>query len=330
MYDKLLQFLYDRDVRSVTKEDIMKWDQNAVARLYRLYEGDKTTNSGAMIVDVVTFDNEYQSFCLKYPRWKSCRLNIFESFMNQIGLNDKAALKPILFWEAYEHIKDLKVIRRQMSGLCFIHAPVVLQHYLCSIGSDGLVNNEMLDIEKVSSKFYKGDALYDYIIRNEGGSSLNVLRDIIAPENRISKISIPNKSMLANLYSQTCQTVTQLLQIKPALVSGFVVDDNFQTSNSVSFRGTVNHRSIKGLHAMVLIGARIDPVDGEYWFLLQNWWKDRFFIEVTGEYLASSECSLNFVENTITSISETLPLTHSSYAETSIDACETVHEIAAD
>jgi len=106
------------------------------------------------------------------------------------------------------------------------------------------------------------------------------------------------------------------------------VDELFKTSADVSFSGEVDQSSKQGLHAMVLIGARIDPIDGEYWFLLQNWWRDRFFIEVTGDYLASSECSLHFVQNTITEIPETLPLIlYSSYAETATDACETVHEM---
>jgi hypothetical protein len=110
-------------------------------------------------------------------------------------------------------------------------------------------------------------------------------------------------------------------------VSEFVVDEFFYTSNEVFFSGKFNHTNKKELHAMVLIGARIDPIDGEYWFLLQNWWLDRFFIEVTREYLASSECSIHFVENIISDIPATLPLISSSYAETNTDACETVHEM---
>ena len=57
----------------------------------------------------------------------------------------------------------------------------------------------------------------------------------------------------------------------------------------------------EGLHAMLLIGTRKTD-DDEYFFLLQNWWEGRFFVEVSADYLYSSEATISFVEEDITEI----------------------------
>jgi hypothetical protein len=61
---------------------------------------------------------------------------MLDKLMIRMGLRK---CQPILFWQMYDNIQNLKVIRRQTSGLCFMHAPAVLQHYLCSIESSGAV-----------------------------------------------------------------------------------------------------------------------------------------------------------------------------------------------
>lgn len=84
-----------------------------------------------------------------------------------------------------------------------------------------------------------------------------------------------------------------------------------------------------GMHAMLLIGGRI-AADGSFYFLMQNWWENRFFIEVSADYLYSSESTISFIEEDIQNIPVAFVCTNSPYLETTIDACERLDEIIAD
>lgn len=71
---------------------------------------------------------------------------------------------------------------------------------------------------------------------------------------------------------------------------------------------------------MLLIGLRKDSNTGKYWFLLQNWWKGRFFIEVEGDYFADSYASIVFVseenKDNFLLLSPTIPTINNAYAWT--------------
>lgn len=54
------------------------------------------------------------------------------------------------------------------------------------------------------------------------------------------------------------------------------------------------------MHSMVLIGARKSSL-GEYFFLLQNWWEGKYFIEVSGEYMHRCSAITTFAEEDIIS-----------------------------
>jgi hypothetical protein len=76
---------------------------------------------------------------------------------------------------------------------------------------------------------------------------------------------------------------------RPALVSNFQVDSKFE-KGGVSFAGQIDYQSNPESHAMLLIG-HLTKTDGD-WFLLQNWWHKRFFIEVSSTYLASAGATI--------------------------------------
>lgn len=72
---------------------------------------------------------------------------------------------------------------------------------------------------------------------------------------------------------------------------------------------------------MVLIGFRKDA-DRNY-FLLQNWWKNKQFIEVDSEYLHSCEAIVHFVTTAQDKIPEDFNANDGHFFETqSIDKCE--------
>lgn len=88
----------------------------------------------------------------------------------------------------------------------------------------------------------------------------------------------------------------------PGLVTQFKVDQNFATHNSFGIDNTSERHdrstALPGSHCMVLIGMRKTLVDGvaEYHYLLQNSWKDNYFIECSAAYAESCDAIVEFVQ----------------------------------
>jgi hypothetical protein len=115
-------------------------------------------------------------------------------------------------------------------------------------------------------------------------------------------------------FTNICSTILEELRQYPALVSNFKVSQDF-LDGGVSFTGPNNLvKNSVGFHAMLLIGGRVK--DGKYFFLLQNWWENRSFIEVSAEYMQSAEPTISFVEQEIIEIPSNIKCTDSPYAET--------------
>jgi hypothetical protein len=68
-------------------------------------------------------------------------------------------------------------------------------------------------------------------------------------------------------------------------------------------------------------------VNGEYFFLLQNWWSKRFFIEVSAEYLASTRAIIVFVNDEVVAIPANFNCINAPCAETCCDTAEKLNEL---
>ena len=146
-------------------------------------------------------------------------------------------------------------------------------------------------------------------------------------EDDRDSIRIPDKNKYASHYAQVCEEILQNVSLKPALVSTFKVYDDFLESKEVSFSGKPKTNTKRPqMHSMVLIGAR-KSATGEYFFLLQNWWEGRYFIEFSGEYMSHCDPKITFVTKAITRKLElSTYVCDALYAETSADAAETCYE----
>ena len=67
--------------------------------------------------------------------------------------------------------------------------------------------------------------------------------------------------------------ISNLKEFGPALVSGFMVTENFLEAKIHEHLGQDNKSTEVGLHAMVLVDRRKES--GQDRFLLQSWWSDR-------------------------------------------------------
>jgi hypothetical protein len=307
-YEKEVEFLRKH---SIDNENLQCWNKEQLLRLERLMSGDKiyddiTTFEDDDSVDFtkaeVTFQSEFENFCMEHVSW-----------------NDPSV---VLFWKEYQTIIDLMVIRRQKSGLCCMHAPVLLQHYLVSIAAGSPKAAFMIDIARYIDKYRKHDTLLQYLKDDRCGNSEDFLREIFA-SSTFKKKSYNMDTLNDSLDEFLCK-----LKIYPALVSRFYVDENFinpVSGTSFLSASQFNYDKRKGRHAMVLIGYRRHK--NELIFLLQNWWKGRFFIEVSQSYLTACEATITFVESDMIKIPDYFPVVRSIYAETSADCGETYDEI---
>lgn len=135
-----------------------------------------------------------------------------------------------------------------------------------------------------------------FTIHEVGGFALLTLMDFynLGPVDCRS-FSIPHPD---ENPTDACERILGRVKSQPALVSGFRVFKAFQMSDEVSFVGSPD-KKFEGHYAMVLFGVRRTAA-GEYFFLLQNWWKDRHFIEVSAEYMHYCGAIITFGSKAIT------------------------------
>jgi hypothetical protein len=302
--------------RSVDKVEgippYQQWSDKAKARTRVVLNGDTTpaeptkTDDDTVYesVNEVTFQKEFESFCERCPQWSA----------------DDVAL----FWKTYEHITDLLVIRCQRTGLCFMHAPVTLQHYLVCICKGKKSDTGIIDIASYINKYWKSDKLADYLFRNRGGDSYRFFLEINhhVPDLRMKL----DRFHMPNVDQKFWESMMVELQSRPVLLSNFTVRDSFQSSVAVSFNTFNRDEKEVGQHAMLIVGGR--KSEDEYYFLLQNWWSGRYFIEVSSTYLQETDSVLTFVRADIESIPEDLPTTRATYAETTADCSEKLDEMS--
>lgn len=202
------------------------------------------------------------------------------------------------------------VQRYQSSGLCYLHAPVTLQHYLVAMGTETPeVPVPMVDLTNWL-RMENAKTLYDHIFHDGGGSSLKSLKRLLTPESKIRFFEFHSKRV----------DQAFLEEWGPMLVSNFMVRPEFQDRKRFQYLGPPNYsQNVKGGHAMVLIGTREDE-QGHTRYLLQNWWAGKQFVEVDHLYLEGSDAFGVFTKTQQVCIPAQNPTTLSFFAETDIDS----------
>ena len=132
------------------------------------------------------------------------------------------------------------VERVQLSGLCYMHAPIILQHYLVAMHSQTAV--PMLDMAVYLKVHMAAEALEDRIWRDKGGDSKMFLKRILVQHSPPILLSRTGEAELESY----------LKSFGPGLISGFDVELAFDSDDwqHVGSRTTAS----KGHHAMVLVG----------------------------------------------------------------------------
>ena len=198
--------------------------------------------------------------------------------------------------------------RVQLSRLCFMHAPVVLQHYLVAMQTDNRVPS--LDIARYMRRYRSSKDLHDHIMADGVGFSRDFAEAILVPDSELMLI-VPKDAHIPRL----------LEKYGPALLSNFLVDEDFRDADAHQHLGERDEASkIVGRHAMLVVGHRQEG--GSTRLLVQNWWRHKPFIEVDTAYLASTESQLYFALTPQPTIPEQFPTSDASHVEVEIDFSE--------
>jgi hypothetical protein len=210
---------------------------------------------------------------------------------------------PALFKKPHVYVERIQL----NDGLCYMHAPVVLQHYLVAMNSSNPI--PMLDMSEYMRQYLPTNALERYIWKYEGGDSREFLLEILHSANETRFISCSGELDLPHylhLYG-------------PGLIQGFKVDETFN-SNIWQHLGDTRIINFQGRHAMVLVGYRMEH--GQPRYLIQNWWMKKPFVEVDAEYLVSCGAVIHFVKTTQTQMSQQFTTNMHDHVECELDAPE--------
>lgn len=210
--------------------------------------------------------------------------------------------------------------RYQKSGLCYMHGPAMVQHYsLSHYGSPE--KPVMIDLLSYVQNHFTTKQLENHIFSDEGGDSHLFLKSILEAGSQLkSFFSLPPYEEFVDCFEK----------FGPCLVSQFKVHPCF-------YEGTQRHFHdqptgiLLGLHAMVVVGHRKDEA-GKSFFLLQNWWKLKQFVECGAEYLMAVQPQYHFVETAQTGIPKSFASSYGAFYELeAIDKAEGhVHEMDLD
>jgi len=218
------------------------------------------------------FTSLFDAFVQTYPEWSS-------------------AMTSFVFHRDHESTKNKQHVLKERiipSGLCYMHASTILQHYLVSMHPQ-VEHAPTLDIPSYLRKHMSSRSLYKHIWDDEGDSSLDFLLSILHENVSHRDVITYHPQYLIKSQADIC---SNLMQHGPALVSNFKVYDSFTSANKQHLG--IPQGDYLGNHSMVLIGSRTD-VNGCYRFLLQNWWANKPYVEVDFMYLVNCSAEIHFI-----------------------------------
>lgn len=330
--DKLcMLFLENHAITLTQDEDIKSFYFGLKPKMrnivWRMTNGDKTSTA-------VTFQGEFE----KFPRYNTWKLGLTTSQLGEKRSYNEITHKVWLFWANHTHLSNLLIIRRQTAGICYMHGPVTLQHYVITLTTNG-EKSQMMDIGRYEADQLSGDALRYFLVDKKGGSSLEFLMKICnLGVGDLEDYSAPHPTR--KTFEIKMQEIIDLLSKgNPALVSCFLIYDDFYNNKFNILCGKPEGKLHKSSHTLVLIGIRKEIVtnaygeeQSQYFYLLQNWWQEQYFVEVDAEYMFYCRPSITFIVKDLTEyaydknqLNDISPyIDFSPYAETCIEMEEEV------
>ena len=260
-------------------------------------KGDKTSMD-------ITFQEEFT----KFPRYSIWNEGLVSASVGQKRVSNQITHKVWLFWANYTHLNNLLLIRRQTFGLCYMHAPVTLQHYLVTMATNG-EKSKMMDIGRYEADRLYGESLRIFLTDVIKGNSKKILEKIcqLNDIDDIDSYEAPDPSK-KRFESRMQELIEFVNKGQPALVSNFrIYEDIFENKANAILCGKPTGKLNERTHSMVLIGIRKEvslnenrEEESKYYYLLQNWWQSQYFVEVDALYMFHCEPKITFVLKSLT------------------------------
>jgi hypothetical protein len=226
-------------------------DSGCGCRMARMLQGDGDLQYLVVPPDVQSFP----SFLASHPRWTGP--------------------------DAYVAPRDCGIYKTkngswpqlvQLSGNCYMTATALYLHFETSWAGQAVPG--VANMAKWARQHYTSKMLEHRIYENGGGDSRNMVSSLLA-DGTLDDVAVDNYPEISRL----------LRKRGPLLVSSFRVHGDFRNESVHSHSGRY-HGRYEGGHAMVLIGICREK-GGNVWYLLQNSWKAKQFVEVDQSYFLS-------------------------------------------
>jgi hypothetical protein len=204
-----------------------------------------------------------------------------------------------------EDHENMQVFSRlQESGNCYLQAPILLHWYL-SLWHDPSKNPQDVDLIHLSKyvrNTFSASRLYEYIINEEGGSTIAIARSLM------EEVAGSTHTVFTN---RDYTFILSLLKTRgPALADVPHLHADFHDAGRFEYSG-LPVGATSG-HAMVLIGIRKDEDDNDkVYYLLQNFWQAKPVVEVSQHYFLASGGLLQFMAEN----AEMAPISDRIYTE---------------
>ena len=242
-------------------------------------------------------DISFSSFVGKHPEWGPGRSWVF--------FRDHPVLQ-------HRQFEDVLIQRVQIFGHCAIHAPVTQQHYLVALHTRG-ETEQTLDMPQWLRKHASNEIL-EGIVFGHGVVGTTVLGQILVADEVYKCPAFD--------VSHDCSTIPgKLQQYGPGLVGSWRVASDFSESSGphLGAAPAEDPKKPDARHAMLVVGYR-RTAQGQLRLLLQNWWREKQFVEVDEAYFYSCNTFfVTFVVTPQTHFPEAIDLTGDAFAVCAAD-----------
>ncbi|GKY95935.1 hypothetical protein MPSEU_000554100 [Mayamaea pseudoterrestris] len=262
-----------------------------------------------------------------------------QEFVYNYGMMDKSTTNGFNIFQGHSIPMCQRVLR---SNRCsFLHGSIVMAAYTDYLSRLPQLRNgllEIVDITKLVLHHFDSAALYHYL-QMSGGESFDVLQTIRGGDVLIYRAGrFFNDSSGNDAGVSSLDILAHLKQYGPALIKNFTLEQRvMDVAASCSATDLVAPALVDGLHTtpvinwngasnkhvMVLVGARL--VDHEWRLLVQNWWPNMPFVEMSAEYLVSSQADLLFYMCSGFPLRPDIATCNAVYAEADLDGSD-AHE----
>ena len=300
----VISFLFDRHVEKVIAKELNEWNEDKRNLIVgeKLAEAMDSSSEIGKRVAIIVYERgheffkevpegvqTYDDFLWEHPEWRhNGDYQESTDFINLLEVPHALGI--------FQQV--------QLSGKCYLHAAVLMYHYLCYWHDSALAEDRKIDIPRYMRHSFSAKEIHKHLFGGAGGRSENVLKklagDRVNPQSPLSPID------QQEYRDQRVRSIIAEMKISgPQLFSNALLPEDFGVSNSHSFtvatstfldteasdnlEDDLQDLKSEERHAMVLLGIRKDAIGGNWFFLFQNSHASHQFFEAEYDWVVKTK-----------------------------------------